>query len=166
MRLSALSVAILISGCASAPSSTMEKAGLRVVGEPAPACEPGHQGALTGGALTIVPGQTICLTLQLRGDSVVPVSVVSTVDPQNTLVVRLWQESGTNETFLTLHNPLNKFLSYQASLLRPGTFQRQYTSSCPVLSRRLGVEQWPYPVNEITLSDFAALPDSDKMVCK
>jgi hypothetical protein len=102
----------------------------------------------------------------MQGDSVVPVAVVSTANPTNTLVVRLWQESGTNEMFLTLHNPLNTFLAYQANLLRPGTSQRQYTSSCPVLSHRLGIEQWPYQVSEITLSNFTSLPESNDMVCK
>ena len=90
MRSAFFLIAILLSGCASAPKSTMEQVGLRVAAQPAPSCESDHEGALAGGALTILPGETICVTLQVQGDSVVPVAVVSTADPANTLVVRLW----------------------------------------------------------------------------
>ena len=166
MKSAILVVAALLGGCASAPKSEMERVALKVVADPKPTCEPAHEGALAGGALTILPGETICVSLKVQGDSVVPDAVVSSISPESTLVVRLWQEPGSGATFLTLHNPLATYLGYQAHLLRPGASQREYTTSCPVLSRRVGIEQWPYQVREITLSNFASLPVSNAMVCK
>jgi hypothetical protein len=166
MRSALIVVAILLGGCASAPKSEMERVALKVVADPKPSCQSGHEGALSGGALTILPGETICVSLQVRGDSVVPGAVVSSANPENTLIVRFWQEAGSGATFLTLHNPLATYLGYQAHLLRLGASQREYTTSCPVLSRRVGIEQWPYQVSEITLSNFASLPESNNMVCK
>jgi len=149
-----------------AQESSMERVGKRLLGDPAPACQAGYEGSLAGGAVTILPGQTLCLKLELRGESVLPVSVVSVANPEDTLILKFWQEPGTDEMFLSLHNPLSTFLRYQAYMLRPGQQEREYTSSCPVLSKRIGVEQWPHLVSEITLSGFTSLPESKALSCQ
>ncbi|RYG98764.1 MAG: hypothetical protein EON58_06165 [Alphaproteobacteria bacterium] len=156
----------LFSCVAFAQDSSMEQVGLRLAKEPVPECQIGKEGSLAGGAVTILPGDTICLKTQIKGDSVVPVAVTSTADPEDTLIVSLWQEPGTDDMYLTLRNPLGSFLKYKAYMLRPNEQQREYTSSCLVLSRRLGIEQWPHLVSEITLSDFKAVPESKSVTCE
>jgi hypothetical protein len=158
--------ALLVAGCASAPKSTMDSVGLRVVAEPVPACQSGHDDALSNGMITIRPGETICVVLEVKGTSVSATRVVTSANPQNTLVVKFWQEPGTNDMFLSVHNPLNSYLRYQAEMLRSGSLQYAYTSSCPVLSRRLGIENWPFQIAVLNLSNFKVLPDSNTMECK
>ncbi len=166
MRSVAVLSLALFAGCASAPPSALEEVGLRVAGEATPACEPGHEGALSGGSVTIRPGQTICLNVQVDSSSVVPVAVVSTADSENTLILKFWQEPGSGDSVLTVHNPLSTFLRYKAHMLRPRSSQSEYTSSCPVLSKRFGLEHWPYAISELTLSGFETLPESGTITCQ
>ena len=166
MKFGIFYLALLLSGATLAQDSLMERVGIRVAKESPPSCETGHEGALAGGAVTILPGETICLKVKVTGDFVTPVAVVDVADPADTLILKFWQEPGTHDMFLTLHNPLNAFLTYKAFMLRPGNLQREYTTSCPVLSKRLGIEQWPHLVNELTLSDFASIPESKKIGCR
>jgi hypothetical protein len=171
MRLVLVFLALTITSCAttaqetaSTPQSSMERVGLRTAKEPIPSCEAGHDASLSNGVVTIKPGETICLRLQVQGKSVSPVAVVSTAEKNNTLVLRMWQEGG--ETFLSLNNPIDAFLRYEASMLLPGQSQYQHTSSCPVLSQRLGIEQWPQAVSALTLKNFESFPDSDRIECR
>jgi len=156
---------LVLGGCASAPKSTMEKVGVRVAAEPAPACQSGHDSAISNGVITIRPGETICVTLEANGTSVAPTRVVPSTTPQDTLVVKFWQEPGTNEMFLSVHNPLGNFLKYQAQILRPDSLQYEYTSSCPVMPRLLGIENWPFPIAVLSLSNFKLLPDPKTAEC-
>lgn len=165
MRLIALISLALLTGCASAPA-TFEQIGVREAGEAPPPCEPGHEDSLSGGAVTIRPGETICLTIQAQDNSVVPVAVVATANPENTLILKFWQEPGTTDMVLTVHNPLPTFFRYKAHMLRPGSSVYEYTSSCPVLSKRLGIEHWPHAITVLKLSDFSSFPDSDTMTCQ
>jgi hypothetical protein len=159
-----LSLAFL-TGCASAPA-TFEQIGVREAGKAPPTCERGHESSLSGGTVTIRPGETICLTIQAQGDLVVPTAIVDTANPADTLILKFWQEPGTTDMVLTVHNPLPTFFQYKAYMLRPGTAGYEYTSSCPVLSKRLGIEHWPHTISALRLSDFASLPDSDSMTCQ
>lgn len=166
MRLAMLLSLALLAGCASAPKSTFEQIGLRVAREGVPSCEPGHEGALVGGAVTIRPGQTICLALQVHGSSVLPVAVVPSGSKENVLILGFSREPDSNAAVLTVHNPLGTFLRYKAHMLRPGSSGYEYTSSCPVLSNRLGIEHWPHTITELLLSDFESLPDSATITCQ
>jgi len=165
MRLLAILSLSLLTGCASAPA-TFEQIGLREAGEAPPTCERGHESSLTGASVTIRPGETICLTIKTKDKSVVPTAVVATANPENTLILKFWQEPGTTNMVLTVHNPLGTFFRYRAHMLRPGSANYEYTSSCPVLSKRLGIEHWPHAISELRLSDFASLPESETMTCQ
>jgi hypothetical protein len=162
---------VLASACTSQPPpvapTDLGRVAMRTTAESVPACESGHEAALADGVLVIRPGQTICLILGVEGGRIVSTAIASTSTPDNTLVVRAWIEPGTNETFLSLHNPLSTFLSYEAFLTRPGESRTEYTSSCSVLSKRLGIEHWPYLVGQFQLRGFTALSDTQKdVVCR
>jgi len=162
----ALLLAALLVGTASEPQSAPEEVFSKVATDPIPACGPGRTDALANGALTIMPGQTVCISVQARGDSVVPVAVVSAYTPDTTLVIRFWQEPEAGDTYLAVYNPLDGLLQYQAAMRLPDSLLPKHTSTCPVLSRRRGIERWPHPVATLVLSDFKLLADSASMTCQ
>lgn len=150
-----------------ADPSAPEKLAVRVAKEPAPSCEPGHGDALVNGAVTIRPGQTLCIRLKVEGDVVRPEAVVSSRDSANTLVLRMRDEPGTGTTFLYLYNPLSRNLLYDAVLSKQGKTQAEHTSTCPVLSSRMGFEYWTYYfVSRLTLTQFKLASDDAKFDCK
>jgi hypothetical protein len=106
------------------------------------------------------------LAVQVQGSSVVPIAVVPTANSDNTLILKFWQEPGTGDAVLTVHNSLATFLRYKAHTLRPNSSRSEYTSSCPVLSKRFGLEHWPYAIAELTLSGFESLPESETITCQ
>jgi len=159
-------IAIALAGCASSLPANLERAMLDAAEAPRPACQSGHDAALRDGVVTIRPGQTVCVQLRLDGSVVVPETIVSVADPESTLILKAWLDADNSDTFLTLHNPLDVFLRYEASMLVPSASRHEYTSSCPVLSRRLSMEHWPYPIDELTLRHFSAEPESETIECR
>jgi hypothetical protein len=143
----------------------MEKQALRVVGEARPACGTGHANALSGGVVTIRPGETICVNLEAKG-RVVSISGVTSVESEKTLVLSFQRDTDPPSMVLTVRNPFGSFLRYKAYLLRPGFLKYEYTSSCPVLSNRLAIEQWPYPIDVLRISAFELIPDAKSMECR
>jgi hypothetical protein len=166
MKLAVLIAALLSSANVSAAESPAAEAALKTAEDGPPACESGHDDALRDGVVTTRPGETICVELQVHGNKVSPVAAVSVANSDSTLVLRAWNEPGKPDTFLSVHNPLNVFLRYEARMLVPGETQVEYTSSCPVMSRRFGIERWPYAINAITLAEFKAIPESNTMECR
>ncbi len=166
MKLKYFALAIILTGCASSPPSTVERVALETVKDPIPECVPGHEGALSNGIVTVRPGETVCIRLEVAGSSVTPAEVVSTNVEGSTLVLRAWSEPGSNFTFLSIHNPLDALLRYEAYLISGRKDSPEYTSSCPVLSHRLGIEHWPYAVTEFTLAGFRTIPETEGIECK
>ena len=161
-------VAIFLSAaCAQTDLNRTEAVAEQVVENPLPSCEPGHHQALSNGLLHIKPGQTVCVQLKVLGNVVVPSVVVGpNAESSGTLIVRAWPDPRTNATYLYIHNPLERLLQYNASMLRSGSLQWEHTSTCAVLPHRVGFEQWPYPINEFKLGDFVVLPESKQIECK
>ena len=166
MRATILVASFLSIGNASAEEWPAADAALQAAKDGKPACESGHPAALKGGVVTIKSGETICVELRLNGNSVSPVAIVSEADESTTLVLKAWNEAGKPDTFLTIHNPLNVFLRYQAHMLVPGHTQIEYTSSCPVMAGRFGLEHWPYPIQELRLANFSVEPESTTIECR
>lgn len=168
MRSAILVLLAFISGCVSAPTpkSNLEQIALDTANDPRPSCEPGHEGALANRAITIRPGEVICFNVRSEGNTLIPTEIVSTDAPERAVVLKLWLDPTTGDAVLTVHNPLSAFLRYQAYMFRPGATQREYTSSCPVLSKRMSLEHWPYPIAALTLSHFTTEPESKSITCK
>jgi hypothetical protein len=148
-----------------AAQSPTERQAIRVVTEAKPTCTAGHEDAVSGGVVTIRPGETICVDLEISG-RVVSISGVTSVESEKTLVLTFRRDTDPPSMILIVRNPLGSFLRYKASLLRSGAANYAYTSSCPVLSRRIGFEQWPYPIDALKLTAFEVLPDAKDMTCQ
>lgn len=147
----------LAAGCAATPYTTAASAAVEAVEAGVPACEPGHEGALSNGVVTIRPGETICLAMREDGSTPRPTGVVATGSGSaSTIVLRSWQ-SGEG-VFLTAHNPFPEQVKYRAGVLIPGEQHFRRTSSCPVLSNHMSLEHWPHPIVALVLADvhFAA----------
>lgn len=170
----AFGAALLVGGCAStphadqghAPRTPTEREAARVVKSPVPDCQPGHAAALANGEVHVAPGDTICVRLTVVGNVVAPVAVVEKFDPANTLVVRMWYSQKDRATYLYLHNPLHRYLRYEADVQRHGSGPFRYTDTCPVLDRRVGFEQWPYAIDALVIRDLVTLPAGGSITCE
>ena len=166
MKLAFLLAIVASASLASEPPSAVNGNPTTKGFELRPACEAGHDDALTTGVLTIRPGQTICVQLRVDGDKVVPLAVVSIDGASNTLIVKSWSEADGPETFLSIYNPLDTFLRFELNMHLPGARKPKYTSSCPALPGGSGNEQWPFQVDAFSMSGFRLLPESEYFVCR
>jgi hypothetical protein len=159
----AFAVFALIAGCTATPN--LERVALQSAQEPPPECQLGREAALIKDVVTVRPGETICISVEVRGNRIVPLKVESAAT-QSTIVFKAWRDG--NDTFLRVQNPLSTYLRYEAAMARADrAFQLEYTSTCPVLSGgRFALEHWPYPIAAFALSSFTAMPESDQMECK
>jgi len=147
--------------CAETPLTRAAKAAIKDLEAGIPRCESGHEHALSGGIVTIRPGETICLGMREEGSALLPTQVVAPpVDPARTIILRSWRDG--NDTFLTVHNPFPEQIKYRAGILLPGEQRHRKTSSCPVPSGRSSLEHWPHPIVEFLLTDFHFAPDYSK----
>ena len=104
------------------------------------------------------------MKLEVAGSTVIPTAVVSAADPADLLYLRFGRES--HGVFLKIQNPLSAPLKYQARMRLPGESDLRTTTSCPIRPGGSVFESWPHDIDELVLSDFRLLPDSDgSMVC-
>jgi hypothetical protein len=154
---------ILSAACAAAPESAGERAAIASAEGGPLACGPAREEALADGVVRIRPGQALCVKLEVSGSTVTPVAVVSG-DPADNLFLNCWQDS--SGVVLNVQNPLTATLKYRAGMRLPGETGYRRTSSCSVPSDRSVMEHWPHDIDELALTDFRVLPDSDEsMVC-
>jgi len=163
------SVAVLLAaGCESAPPPATQHPAPEVrtpsATNSAANCQVGRPAALTKGAITIRPGEMLCVQLRSQGDSIVPIALLESASP-GALVLTLKQDQAPIGTTLTVQNPVSVLLSYQAAIRLPGRSDSHHTSTCPVMSHRFGIESWPYQIDELTLTDFKRLPEGATLVC-
>jgi hypothetical protein len=145
--------------------SPAERQAIRVITEAQPPCTTGREGTLSGGVVTIRPGETICVDVEDTGNAV-SLSGVVTVVSGKTLVITFRRDTDPPSMILTVRNPFGRFLRYKSGLLRPGASNYVYTSSCPVLSGRIGIELWPYPIDAMKLNAFELLSDASDTSCR
>lgn len=119
----------------------------------------------SGGTITLLPDQVACFALKVTDGRIQLTDPPKSAAPENLLVLKLWYVPEAGKSFLSIHNPLSQFLTYKAHILRVGAKSLEYTTTCPVLSRRDGLEFWTYALSEITISDLALAPESKTIEC-
>ena len=72
---------------------------------------------------------------------------------------------------LIVTNPFDRHLRYEAYIQTPEGEEYDYTSSCPVNPGISTVEQWPYPIIHLVMTDVRLLPipkegDDGTIVCE
>jgi hypothetical protein len=127
-------------------------------------CQTARSAALVNGAVNIRPGETLCLRLQTQGESIVPVAIVERATSDILVLTFIRKDRAST---LIVRNPLNQRLCYKALMRVPGRSDAQPTNIWAVLSHRFGFENWPYDIDELTLSGFRSITDpQDPFVCK
>ena len=140
----------------SAEAAALDAARHNAAGE-RPVCRTDRAGAILDGRVHVRPGETLCIGLRVVGERVEPAGLVGSAASRDALVVTARQEDG--RTFLTLINPLPRWLRYRAWMRPAGEGGFRYTSSCPVMSgHHLGFEDWPDLIDELALGDFTLDP--------
>jgi hypothetical protein len=73
---------------------------------------------------------------------------------------------GNGQTMLEIENGYDGALRYRAALRRGG--RSTPTDVCIVMPHRLGFEYWPYPVEEVDISDVRVVPwhEGDGITCE
>jgi len=154
--------------CACAPSSHRGDSGgasTAAAAADSPTCGTAPHTRLQSGVVFVHPGETVCVRLEVDGDTAIPAELVGSRNMGRVLVLESRAEGP--DVFLTVHNPLDRALQYRAGMLLPGEQQFLSTTSCSVLSERMALEHWPHPIDVLALTDFDLLPAGDEsMVCK
>lgn len=131
-----------------------------------PTCQGRYSGDVSAGVVTLLPDDIVCLSVSVVDGKVTLALPPASAAPADLLVLKFWYDPKSGNSNLTVHNPLPQFLAYEAHMLRVGSSNREYTSTCQVLSRRDGIEFWNYELAEITVSAFTVLPEAERIECR
>ncbi|HEY2772650.1 MAG TPA: hypothetical protein VGK20_01230 [Candidatus Binatia bacterium] len=145
-----------------------ERTGLAVADAGAPSCTRVYRASFRNAILEIHPDETMCWELTADHDvAMEPVAIdPGTADPQRTIVLRMWQDAGGHNTFLTFRNPFARALKYSAQLLQPHGDVFLPTTACPVRGQRFTIEQWPQTLVAIRIADASFVDDADAVSCE
>lgn len=170
--LAALLAAALLAGGAIGCATAKKKRNPQEVANAAikagiPSCRPGRADSLAGGLVTVRPGETLCLSVAAEDGVVTPLAVLASAsEGQPAIIVRVWQEPGGEDVFMSIHNLLGENLKYRAGMLLPGESHHVSTSTCAVIAQGIGIESWPHPVSELVLADFRLIDNSPELMCE
>lgn len=164
MKICAFLLFLSIAGCAgSVKKSVLETEALKAASEPPPSCGPVNSNALATGIVTVTPGDVVCFKLTRKGASLVPTDIVANTS-EDTVLVKVWSDQ--KNTFLFIQNPFDLRLKYKAVMLRTAQSEPEPTTTCSVLSKRFGFEEWPYLVRAFGLLNFSTEPESETVECR
>jgi hypothetical protein len=113
---------------------------------------------VTGGMITVYPGETVYVEASIEGDSLVGLTAVPTkVHPEKTLVFRLRQDPGIGDgagMILQVESPFAEVLKYRLAMMLPTGDELVKTSACPLHPAKTVYESWPHPIYQIVATDF------------
>ena len=117
--------------------------------------------------LTVLPGETIHLEMDVDGNVLTPRRIVSDPrTPEKTVTFRFKQEDKIG-MLLTVENPFPKPLKYDLFMLLVEDRERKprATSSCPVLPKLSVYEQWPNAIYTLVAANFRFVEGADSTKC-
>lgn len=119
--------------------------------------------------VSLFPGETIIVEAEVKEDRLTRLRAVGSVeDAARTLELRMWQEPGKPDVFLSVRNPFDRDIKYHALMMNTDSDALYETSTCPVMANgKMVLEHWPHPIFQLLFFDFRLL-DSGKedMVCE
>ena len=122
-----------------------------------------------GEVIAIFPGDVIYLEAEVSDDRLVNIRAVEEPSGDTDfLEIKMWQEPGKSDTYLSLINHFSELIKYRAGMMLPAQDGIFATSSCPVLDDgRVAFEHWGYPIFQLMLADFQFIyPEGDSLVCE
>jgi hypothetical protein len=87
--------------------------------------------------------------------------------PDGTFIVSYGQRGREPSTYMVMMHNLPKTVKLDAlmGIIRPGKYEMHETSTCPVMPKMFGMENWPHPIGPMFLKNIHFLPDGAGMVC-
>jgi hypothetical protein len=109
--------------------------------------------------ISIFPGESLLVEADAEGDRLVNLRAVRQIrSPEKTIALRMWQEPGKPDTFLSVSNPFPRTWKFHLVMILPDSEKVYETSSCPVLGGGMSsYEHWPHPVFQLLLFDHRLL---------
>lgn len=120
------------------------------------------------GFVAIYPGVTLFLAGEIVDGKLADLRVVDEpATPVNVIKLRMHQEDGKPDTYLTVSNFFPQFIKYRAGMMLPTGDDIRATSSCAVLNNgRSSYEHWPHAIFQLVLTDFHVVDVTDgQIVC-
>lgn len=102
----------------------------------------------------IHPGETIYVTFQRTGDSLVLAHVGKDADKSAQLIFKMAPLKQIHGTMLQAENKFDKNLYYKAEMRLPSKNKRANTSVVPVIAGKVSFESWPFVIEELALNAF------------
>lgn len=116
------------------------------------------------GVVSVFPGQTVCLDLELEGGFVIP--RVASVQSAHSLVLTMTSRAAPESTLLRVFNPYSMVLKYRAGMSLPDEGGYYETSSCGVIPGGSALEMWSHPIDEIILGNLHFLENTGSVRCE
>ena len=113
--------------------------------------------AILNDLVNLIPGEKLLIKTQIRGDRLISLNLVETnVSAERTLEIEFKQERDGKRSFmiLSVKNPFDRTLVYEAGIQRHGQQKFVKTSSVPVPAHLEAFESWPEPLTRIMLKNF------------
>ncbi|WP_298144861.1 hypothetical protein [Flavobacterium sp.] len=108
--------------------------------------------------LQIYCGETLFVECEIQGDSIHKMQVVEkNLNPSKTIEINFSQSAEDRKnirTNLSVRNPFEKKLSYQAFMFSPKSEQWVNTSIIPVLPKLVNYELWPHAIISLVLVEW------------
>jgi hypothetical protein len=113
---------------------------------------------VTGGVVTVLPGETVIVEGRVESDQIVDLEAVPQLEhPERSLVFHLRQEprigDGTG-MLLKVESGFPGVVKYRLGMMRLDSARLLKTSSCPLRSGTPVFEHWPYPIFQLAASGF------------
>jgi hypothetical protein len=112
--------------------------------------------------VSVFPGETLYVEAEINGSQLEALRAVETnLNPEKTIELKMWQEPGKPDIFLTVTNPFPLTVKYHAVMMFPTGEELYKTSSCPVLGNGgSAYEHWPHAIFQLLLFDFRLLDEA------
>jgi hypothetical protein len=87
--------------------------------------------------------------------------------PEGTFIVSYGQHGREPGMFMVMMHNLPKTAKLDAvmSIITPGKYELHPTSTCPLMPKIFGMENWPHPIGPMILKNLRVLPDGSGIVC-
>jgi hypothetical protein len=100
-------------------------------------------------------GEKVYVECEVSRDSITRMKVVEqNINPDRTILIDLKQDSSDRKniyTMLTVKNPFDKELTYEAIMLTPNDDNWRSTSIIPILPNLQNFETWPHAIISLAL---------------
>lgn len=108
--------------------------------------------------IQVFPGEKLNIETEVRNDTVYSMKVVKEIAfPERTITLDFSQQGDTRESqqmILTVTNPFDKKLNYNALMFTPKGQRWTPTSIIPIRPKLLNYEMWPHPIITLVLDQW------------